>query len=171
MSNTDQQEQPLVSIVMGSASDWPTMSKAAKTLRDFGIPFESNVISAHRTTERCVEYAKGLKGRGVKILIAGAGCAAHLPGVCSALTTIPVLGVPIQSKALNGVDSLLSIVQMPGGIPTATFSIGEPGAINAALFAVSILANSDESIEAKLLEFREGLRTKAAAVTLPPLED
>jgi len=170
MSN-DQSDQPIVSIVMGSASDWPTMSKAAKTLRDFGIPFESNVISAHRTTDRCVEYAKGLKGRGVKILIAGAGCAAHLPGVCAALTTIPVLGVPIQSKALNGVDSLLSIVQMPGGIPTATFSIGEPGAINAALFAVAILANDDKDIDAKLLEFREGLKKKATAVTLPPLED
>ncbi len=170
MSN-DQSDQPIVSIVMGSASDWPTMSKAAKTLRDFGIPFESNVISAHRTTDRCVEYAKGLKARGVKILIAGAGCAAHLPGVCAALTTIPVLGVPIQSKALNGVDSLLSIVQMPGGIPTATFSIGDPGAINAALFAVAILANDDKDVEAKLLEFREGLKKKAEAVTLPPLDD
>lgn len=156
---------------MGSASDWPTMSRAAKTLRDFGIPFESKVISAHRSTERCVEYAKGLHGRGVKVLIAGAGCAAHLPGVCAALTTIPVLGVPIQSKALNGVDSLLSIVQMPGGIPTATFSIGDAGAVNAALFAVSILAGNDGQIEEKLLEFREDLRKKAAAVTLPNLED
>ena len=128
--------QPVVGIIMGSQSDWPTLEHTAKTLNYFGIAWESKVVSAHRTPKRLYDYAEQAEERGLKIIIAGAGGAAHLPGMCAAMTTVPVLGVPVKSSTLNGVDSLLSIVQMPAGIPTATFAIGKAGAINAALFAV-----------------------------------
>ena len=143
------------------------MSKAAEILTEFEIPFESAVVSAHRTPERLYDYSKSARERGLKAIIAGAGGAAHLPGMASALTTIPVLAVPVKSRVLNGVDSLLSIVQMPAGIPTATFAIGEAGATNAGLFAVSLLANEDEAISEKLAEYRESLRRKVEAADLP----
>ena len=131
---------PVVGVIMGSQSDWPTLEKTAQTLSDFGVKWESKVVSAHRTPDLLYEYAQSAKDRGLKCIIAGAGGAAHLPGMAAAMTPLPILGVPIKSKALNGVDSLLSIVQMPAGIPTATFAIGDAGAVNAALFAVSMLA-------------------------------
>lgn len=155
---------------MGSTSDWPTLSKAAEVLRDFGVPFESKVVSAHRTPELLYDYSKSARGRGLKCIIAGAGGAAHLPGMASALTTIPVLAVPVKSRTLNGVDSLLSIVQMPAGIPTATFAIGDAGATNAGLFAVSLLGNDDEELSEKLIEYRKSLRAKIEASELPPLD-
>ncbi|MCB1086494.1 MAG: 5-(carboxyamino)imidazole ribonucleotide mutase [Verrucomicrobiae bacterium] len=161
---------PVVGIIMGSSSDWPTLGKAAETLRDFGVPFESRVVSAHRTPGLLYDYASGASGRGLKIIIAGAGGAAHLPGMTSAITTVPVLAVPVKSRTLNGVDSLLSIVQMPAGIPTATFAIGEAGAVNAALFAVAMLANHDPALAEKLSAYRESLRAKVEASELPPLE-
>lgn len=142
-----------VSIIMGSGSDWEVMKAACETLDSFGVPYEKKVISAHRTPQFFMEYMAGLRDRGVGIVIAGAGGAAHLPGMAAALTTLPVIGIPIRSKALNGMDSLLSIVQMPGGIPVATMAID--GAKNAALHAVSILALSDEALSAKLANFRE----------------
>ncbi len=154
---------PLVGIVMGSASDHETMAKAEEVLRDFGVPFETSVVSAHRMPEEMFDYAKGAAARGLKVIIAGAGGAAHLPGMVSALTTLPVLGVPVQSRALSGLDSLLSIVQMPGGVPTATFAIGPAGATNAGLFAVKVLALSDPALAAKLEAHRESLREKARA--------
>lgn len=147
-------EQALVGIVMGSSSDWPTMQAAAKILQEFGVPFEARVVSAHRTPDLMFEYAEAARSRGLKAIIAGAGGAAHLPGMLAAKTTLPVLGVPVQSRALSGVDSLHSIVQMPKGVPVATFAIGEAGAANAALFAVAQLANSDEALHAKLEAFR-----------------
>lgn len=155
--------QPLVGIVMGSASDHETMAKAEDVLREFGVPYEVSVVSAHRMPEEMFEYAKTAAARGLKVIVAGAGGSAHLPGMVSALTTLPVLGVPIQSRALSGLDSLLSIVQMPGGVPTATFAIGPAGATNAGLFAVKILALSDSALAAKLAEHREALREKARA--------
>lgn len=161
---------PLVGIIMGSSSDWPTLGKAAATLRDFGVPFESRVVSAHRTPGLLYDYAGAAAGRGLKILIAGAGGAAHLPGMAAAITPLPVLGVPVKSRALNGVDSLLSIVQMPAGIPTATFAIGDAGAINAALFAVAMLAGNDPALAEKLVAYRESLRTKVEASELPELD-
>lgn len=154
---------PLVGIVMGSASDHETMAKAEEVLRDFGVPYEISVVSAHRMPEEMFDYAKGAAARGLKVIIAGAGGAAHLPGMVSALTTLPVLGVPIQSRALSGLDSLLSIVQMPGGVPTATFAIGPAGATNAGVFAVKILALSDPALGTKLEAHRETLREKARA--------
>lgn len=154
-------DSPRVSIIMGSASDYPTMQKAEETLRAFGISAEVRVVSAHRTPELMFEYARGAHQRGVRVIIAGAGGAAHLPGMVSSLTTLPVLGVPIRSRALAGVDSLLSIVQMPAGVPTATFAIGESGAVNAALFAVRMLALEDPQLVAKLHRDREG-RAEAA---------
>ena len=132
--------EPLVGVVMGSDSDWPTMQAAAVMLKEFGVPFEARVVSAHRTPDLLVEYAEAAAQRGLKAIIAGAGGAAHLPGMLAAMSIVPVLGVPVQSKALSGQDSLLSIVQMPKGIPVATFAIGEAGAANAALFAVAMLA-------------------------------
>ncbi len=170
MADLPSSEVPLVGIIMGSTSDWPTMSKAAAVLRDFGIPFEARVVSAHRTPELLFSYAKSARERGIQTIIAGAGGAAHLPGMASALTTVPVLAVPVQSRVLNGVDSLLSIVQMPAGIPTATFAIGEAGATNAGLFAVSLLAIGDEALAVKLADYREGLRIKVETAELPPLE-
>lgn len=146
--------RPVVGIIMGSNSDWPTMQAAARILEDFDVPFEARVVSAHRTPDLMFEYAETARERGLKAIIAGAGGAAHLPGMVAAKTTLPVLGVPVQSKALSGQDSLLSIVQMPKGIPVATFAIGEAGAANAALFAVALLANEDAALADKLTAFR-----------------
>ncbi|MDF1657648.1 MAG: 5-(carboxyamino)imidazole ribonucleotide mutase [Verrucomicrobiales bacterium] len=171
MADNSSSSSPLVGIIMGSTSDWPTMSKAAAVLNDFGIPFESKVVSAHRTPELLYDYSKSARERGLKCIIAGAGGAAHLPGMASALTTVPVLAVPVKSRVLNGVDSLLSIVQMPAGIPTATFAIGEAGATNAGLFAVSLLANEDEEVSRKLISYRESLRAKVEASELPSLDE
>ncbi|NMF99681.1 5-(carboxyamino)imidazole ribonucleotide mutase [Aromatoleum toluolicum] len=147
-------DKPLVGIIMGSNSDWPTMQAAAKILKEFGVPYEARVVSAHRTPDLMFAYADTARSRGLKAIIAGAGGAAHLPGMVAAKTTLPVLGVPVQSKALSGQDSLLSIVQMPKGIPVATFAIGEAGAANAGLFAVALLANEDVALAKKLEEFR-----------------
>lgn len=147
-------EEIQVGIIMGGKSDWPTMEAAAKILDHFGVRYEVEVVSAHRTPDRMMQYAETAVDRGLHVIIAGAGGAAHLPGMVSAKTTLPVLGVPVRSEALSGMDSLLSIVQMPGGIPTATFSIGASGAKNAALFAVSILALSDTELAQKLRTFR-----------------
>jgi 5-(carboxyamino)imidazole ribonucleotide mutase len=159
-----------VGIIMGSTSDWPTMEHAARVLKDFGVSFKAEVVSAHRTPDRLVEYARGAKAAGLKCIIAGAGGAAHLPGMVAAMTELPVLGVPVESKALKGIDSLLSIVQMPAGIPTATFAIGKAGATNAGLFAVAMLAVEDETLAAKLAEFRKNQTAKVAAAELPELE-
>ena len=153
-----------VSIIMGSQSDWKTLQLAENILNDFKISNEVKIVSAHRTPERLYRYAKNAHKNNIKVIIAGAGGAAHLPGMVASLTKIPVLGVPIESKLMNGIDSLLSIVQMPYGIPTATFAIGEAGAKNAALFAVSLFANNDKNISKKLSKWREDL-TKAVSVT------
>jgi len=164
------QESAQVGIIMGSQSDWPTLEHTARTLEDFGVTWESRVVSAHRTPKLLYDYSESAESRGLKVLIAGAGGAAHLPGMASALTTVPVLGVPIQSRVLNGVDSLLSIVQMPAGIPTATFAIGKAGAVNAGLFAVSMLAAAgNKELTEKLKAFRETQRTKIESDELPPL--
>lgn len=154
---------PLVGIIMGSSSDWPTMKLAADILAEFGVPFEKKVVSAHRTPQLLYDYATSARKRGLKCIIAGAGGAAHLPGMAASMTTLPVLGVPVQSKALSGVDSLYSIVQMPGGIPVATFAIGNAGATNAGLFAVSMLANEDPTLGEKLAAFRERQASKVMA--------
>jgi 5-(carboxyamino)imidazole ribonucleotide mutase len=161
---------PLVGIIMGSDSDWPTMEHAARTLRDFGVAWEAEVVSAHRTPDKLFSYASAARGLGLKCIIAGAGGAAHLPGMAAAITDLPVLGVPVESKALKGVDSLLSIVQMPAGIPTATFAIGKAGAINAALFAVAMLANENPELAAQLADFRAKQNAKVKAAELPPLD-
>lgn len=145
---------PLVGIIMGSRSDWPTMEEAAKVLDNFGIAYEAEVVSAHRTPDKMIAYAAAAKQRGLRLIIAGAGGAAHLPGMVAAKTSLPVLGVPVKSKALNGLDSLLSIAQMPAGIPVATFAIGPAGAKNAALFAAAVLAHEDASIAKALDTFR-----------------
>ncbi|MDE2029352.1 MAG: 5-(carboxyamino)imidazole ribonucleotide mutase [Alphaproteobacteria bacterium] len=146
--------KPLVGLVMGSQSDWETMQHAGKVLADFGVPFEVGIVSAHRTPERLVAYAQSAAGRGLKAVIAGAGGAAHLPGMIAALTTLPVFGVPVESKTLDGLDSLLSIAQMPAGIPVGTLAIGKAGSINAGLLAVSVLALGDEKLAAKLARWR-----------------
>ena len=159
--------QPLVGVVMGSDSDWPTMQAAAVILKEFGVPFEARVVSAHRTPDLLFDYAAMAGERGLKAIIAGAGGAAHLPGMLAAKTTVPVLGVPVQSKALSGVDSLHSIVQMPKGIPVATFAIGEAGAANAALFAVAMLANENPALNDKLQAFRQAQTEKVLAMKLP----
>lgn len=151
---------PLVGIIMGSSSDWPTMKHAADILTEFGIPFEKRVVSAHRTPHLLYDYATTAQDRGLRCVIAGAGGAAHLPGMAASMTTVPVLGVPVQSKALSGVDSLYSIVQMPGGIPVATFAIGNAGATNAGLFAVAMLATTDSALAGKLAAFREKQKQK-----------
>lgn len=161
MFKTDSKKS-LVSVVMGSQSDWSTMSEAVKILESLSVNVESKIISAHRTPERMFEFAKNAHDRGVKIIIAGAGGAAHLPGMIASLTHLPVLGVPVRSKNLNGLDSLYSIVQMPAGIPVATFAIGEAGAKNAALYASSILALSDKKIEKNLITFRKEQTQKIA---------
>jgi 5-(carboxyamino)imidazole ribonucleotide mutase len=146
--------RPLVGIIMGSRSDWATMSHAAETLTALGVTHESKVVSAHRTPQRLYDYAQGAAGRGLKVLIAGAGGAAHLPGMAASMTALPVLGVPVQSAALSGLDSLLSIVQMPGGVPVGTLAIGKAGAINAGLLAAQILALSDPALAEKVADWR-----------------
>jgi 5-(carboxyamino)imidazole ribonucleotide mutase len=159
--------KPLVGVVMGSQSDWDVMQHAARVLKDFGVPYEARVVSAHRTPDVMFEYAQGARERGLACIIAGAGGAAHLPGMIASKTTLPVLGVPVPSRHLAGQDSLYSIVQMPKGIPVATFAIGEAGAANAGLFAVSLLAASDEALVRKLAEYRDKLREQVAAMQLP----
>jgi 5-(carboxyamino)imidazole ribonucleotide mutase len=153
---------PPVAIIMGSQSDWATMRHAAETLDALGIAYDARIVSAHRTPDRMVAFAKGAKAEGFKVIIAGAGGAAHLPGMTASLTPLPVFGVPIESKALSGQDSLLSIVQMPGGIPVGTLAIGKPGAINAALLAAAVLALSDEALAERLDAWRERLTTTVA---------
>lgn len=155
---------------MGSSSDWPTMSRAVGILERFGVPHEAEVVSAHRMPDEMFAYAEAARGRGLRAIIAGAGGAAHLPGMLAAKTVVPVLGVPVASKHLSGQDSLYSIVQMPGGIPTATFAIGEAGATNAALFAVALLAADDERLHGALVDYRNEIRDIAASSTLPPAD-
>ena len=146
--------KPLVGIIMGSRSDWPVMEHAAQMLERLGVPYEAKVVSAHRTPKRLYDYASGAEARGLKIIIAGAGGAAHLPGMAAAMTNLPVLGVPVPATALQGQDALLAIVQMPGGVPVGTFAIGKPGAVNAGLFAASILALSDPELRARVAALR-----------------
>ncbi|MCP1771247.1 5-(carboxyamino)imidazole ribonucleotide mutase [Neisseria perflava] len=156
-----------VGIIMGSNSDWPVMQQAAEFLQQFGVEYEARVVSAHRTPDLMFEYAETARERGIKAIIAGAGGAAHLPGMVAAKTTVPVLGVPVPSKYLRGEDSLLSIVQMPKGVPVATFAIGEAGAANAALFAVSLLANENPELVQKLADFRAKQEQTVLAMELP----
>lgn len=158
--------KPLVAIVMGSDSDWPVMKLAAQMLADFGVPYEAKVVSAHRTPDLMFAFAENAASQGFQVIIAGAGGAAHLPGMVAAKTTLPVLGVPVPSKHLQGQDSLLSIVQMPRGIPVATFAIGDAGAANAGLFAVSMLANQNPELASKLAQFRTKQSEKVHAMTL-----
>ncbi|MET0376693.1 MAG: 5-(carboxyamino)imidazole ribonucleotide mutase [Rhizorhabdus sp.] len=160
-------EAPLIGIIMGSRSDWETMSHASDTLKALGVPHETLVVSAHRTPDRLYDYAKSSVGRGLKAIIAGAGGAAHLPGMTAAMTRLPVLGVPVESKALKGMDSLMSIVQMPGGIPVGTLAIGKPGAINAALLAAAMLANNDPALAERLDAWRA---KQTADVAVEPFE-
>jgi 5-(carboxyamino)imidazole ribonucleotide mutase len=159
--------KPLVGIIMGSTSDWETMRAAAEALDKLAIPYETRVVSAHRTPDLLFEYASTAQSRGIEVIIAGAGGAAHLPGMTAAKTTLPVLGVPVQSKALNGMDSLLSIVQMPAGVPVATFAIGVAGATNAGLTAAAILANKRPEIDAALKKFRADQTAKVLSVPDP----
>lgn len=151
-----------IAIVMGSQSDWPTMRHAAAVLTELEVPFVSHIVSAHRTPERLYAFARGAKADGVKVIIAGAGGAAHLPGMAAALTTLPVFGVPMESRTLSGLDSLYSIVQMPGGVPVGTLAIGKPGAINAALLAAAVLALSDPQLDARLTAWRSRLTASVA---------
>jgi 5-(carboxyamino)imidazole ribonucleotide mutase len=160
-------DAPRVGIIMGSRSDWETMAHADTVLKDFGVPHECRIVSAHRTPARMNEYATQARDRGLKIIIAGAGGAAHLPGMVAAQTALPVLGVPVQSRALKGLDSLLSIAQMPGGVPVATFAIGESGARNAALFAIEMLAIEDASLAQALATFREEQAQRVVEDELP----
>ena len=164
-------DNPIVGVVMGSSSDWNILSNATSLLQQFAIPHESKVVSAHRTPDLLFEYAESAKARGLKAIIAGAGGAAHLPGMLASKTTVPILGVPVPSRYLAGEDSLLSIVQMPKGIPVATFAIGEAGAANAALFAISMLAATDEALQLKLDEFRIDQSNHALAMKVPPDPD
>ena len=158
--------RPLVAVIMGSKSDWDTMRHADETLERFGVPHECSILSAHRTPALTAEYATAAQGRGIEVVIAGAGGAAHLPGVVAAHTILPVLGVPIESQALKGLDSLLSIVQMPGGVPVGTLAIGKSGAVNAALLAVAILATSRPELRDKLRKFREDQTREVRTQTL-----
>jgi 5-(carboxyamino)imidazole ribonucleotide mutase len=160
--------KPKVGVVMGSDSDWKVMQHAVNMLKDFGVPHEAKVVSAHRTPDLLYRYAEAAAGRGLQCIIAGAGGSAHLPGMLAAKTTLPVLGVPVTSRALKGLDSLLSIAQMPKGIPVATFAIGEAGAANAGLFAVAMLANNDPKLASKLAQFRKRQGAKVKAMKLPP---
>lgn len=160
-------KNPLVSVVMGSNSDWDVMQHAVSMLKDFEIPCEARIVSAHRTPDIMFEFAENAATRGIKCIIAGAGGAAHLPGMIAAKTTVPVLGVPVNSRYLKGLDSLLSIVQMPKGVPVATFAIGEAGAANAALFAIAMLGNEDEQLRQRLEAFREQQADNVAAMRLP----
>lgn len=164
----DATNQPLVGVVMGSSSDWDTMKKSVEILQEFGVAHEARVVSAHRTPDAMFRYAEEARGRGLRCIIAGAGGAAHLPGMLAAKTTLPVLGVPVPSKHLQGQDSLLSIVQMPKGVPVATFAIGEAGAANAALHAIAMLATTDAVLQAKLEQFRTAQSAAVQAMTLPP---
>jgi 5-(carboxyamino)imidazole ribonucleotide mutase len=159
--------KPVVGVVMGSISDWDVMQHAARVLKEFGVPYEASVVSAHRTPDTMFEYAESARERGLACIIAGAGGAAHLPGMVASKTTLPVLGVPVPSRHLAGQDSLYSIVQMPRGIPVATFAIGEAGAANAGLFAVSLLAAGNEELVRKLADYRGRLREQVAAMQLP----
>ena len=161
--------KPLVSVVMGSANDWETMQQAARVLQDFGVAFDARVISAHRSPDLLLDYIKQVSAQGAQCFIAGSGGSAHLAGVIAGKTTLPVLGVPIPSKYLKGMDSLLSIVQMPKGIPVATFAIGEAGAANAGLFAISMLALNDAQLAQKLANYRKQQAEQIAAITLPTL--
>ncbi|MGA2583361.1 MAG: 5-(carboxyamino)imidazole ribonucleotide mutase [Tepidisphaeraceae bacterium] len=163
----DQPTNPLVSIIMGSQSDWETMHHAVQMLKQFGVPHESKVISAHRTPGLLTDYAIAAEGRGVQIIIAGAGGAAHLPGMTAAQTILPVIGVPVKSAALSGIDSLLSIVQMPGGVPVATMAIGKAGAINAALLAIAILSHSNPELRERLREYRKQQAQQVIETELP----
>ena len=161
-------DKPVVGIIMGSQSDWPTMRHAADTLEALGVPHEARIVSAHRTPDRMADYAKSAKARGLQVIVAGAGGAAHLPGMVASMTTLPVFGVPIESKALKGMDSLLSIVQMPGGVPVGTLAIGKAGAINAALLAASVVALGDEPVDAALTAWRAA---QTEAVALEPKDE
>jgi 5-(carboxyamino)imidazole ribonucleotide mutase len=161
-------EAPRIGLVMGSNSDWDVMQHAADMLKKFGIPFEARVVSAHRTPDLLFEYAGTARERGIACIIAGAGGAAHLPGMLAAKSTVPILGVPVPSRYLKGMDSLLSIVQMPKGVPVATFAIGEAGASNAALYAISILATSDKTLASKLEQFRKDQQQMVFDMELPP---
>ncbi len=161
---------PVVAVVMGSTSDWPVMQHAVECLQEFGIEYQAQVVSAHRTPDLLTDFAKQARANGFACIIAGAGGAAHLPGMLAANTSLPVLGVPVPSEHLRGLDSLYSIVQMPKGVPVATFAIGKAGAANAALFAVSLLANDDAAIARKLEAFRNRQRDAVLEMTLPPAE-
>lgn len=161
-------EKPIVGVIMGSTSDWETMKEAVAVLTEFGVPHESKVVSAHRTPDWMAEYAQTAVSRGLLVIIAGAGGAAHLPGMVAAQTTLPVLGVPVQSRTLNGLDSLLSIVQMPGGVPVGTLAIGKAGAKNAALLAISILGTQFPDYQEKLAAFRAAQTEKVLGDSLPP---
>jgi 5-(carboxyamino)imidazole ribonucleotide mutase len=167
MTTRRTKDRPVVGVIMGSNSDWDVMSHVTQTLEQFGVCHEAKVVSAHRTPDEMFEYARTAEERGIQIIIAGAGGAAHLPGMVASKTTLPVLGVPVTSRAMNGLDSLLSIAQMPKGIPVATFAVGEAGAINAGLFAVAILARNDEKLNKALSSFRTKQRTKVRAMKLP----
>lgn len=167
MALTANSDTPDVGVIMGSQSDWPVMQLACQLLDELGVAFEAKIVSAHRTPERLYDYAKGAKARGLKVIIAGAGGAAHLPGMAASMTPLPVLGVPVQSRALSGMDSLLSIAQMPKGIPVGTLAIGEAGATNAGLLAASIIALENEDVAAKLDAFRAA---QSAAVQETPTE-
>jgi 5-(carboxyamino)imidazole ribonucleotide mutase len=162
-----QNNSPQVAIIMGSKSDWETMEHAAKVLEDFGVPHECEIVSAHRTPDLLFEFAKTAETRGIQVIIAGAGGAAHLPGMCASQTILPVLGVPVRTSALDGMDSLLSIAQMPGGVPVGTLAIGEAGAKNAALLAIAILANSQPDLKAKLRAFRSNQTNTVLEMKLP----
>lgn len=166
MSNTS--PPPLVGVVMGSQSDWKTLERAATVLADLGVPHECEIVSAHRTPDKLTNYARSAATRGLRVIIAGAGGAAHLPGMVAAQTHLPVLGVPVESAVLRGVDSLLSIVQMPAGIPVGTLAIGAAGATNAALLAVAILATSDASLQQRLIDFRTAQTDRVLGDRLPP---
>lgn len=159
------EEKPSVGVIMGSRSDWPTLKAATKILDALDVPYETKVVSAHRTPQRLYEYATGARGRGLKVIIAGAGGAAHLPGMAASMTTLPVLGVPVESKSLKGLDSLLSIAQMPGGVPVGTLAIGKAGATNAGLLAASILSVSDAALASRLEAWRSA-QTDAVAETV-----
>jgi 5-(carboxyamino)imidazole ribonucleotide mutase len=170
MSRTSQSKTPVVGVVMGSESDWTVMQHAAQMLEDFRVPYESRVVSAHRTPDDMFSYARTAASRGLQLIIAGAGGAAHLPGMIASKTMLPVLGVPVTSRSLNGLDSLLSIAQMPKGIPVATFAVGEAGAANAALFAIAVLANDNATLARKLSAFRSRQRARVKAMKLPAVK-
>lgn len=161
------QATPLVGVIMGSQSDWPTMRHAVEILEALGVPHETRIVSAHRTPDRMVDYAKSAAGRGLRTIIAGAGGAAHLPGMVASMTALPVLGVPVESKAMQGLDSLYSIVQMPAGVPVGTLAIGKAGATNAALLAAAMLATTDEALAERLAAWREA---RSAAVAAEPVD-